>query len=67
MHTMRKIFSLALMALVLVIVAVGCGKKAEESTPAATDGTSTMSNSDSTMGGGGNMDSTAMAPDSTKH
>jgi len=63
-HTMRKLFALALLALVLGIVAVSCGKKAEETTPAATENTSTMS-SDSTMGSG--MDTTAMSPDSTKH
>ena len=34
MHTMRKLFALALMALALAFVAVGCGKKAE--TPAET-------------------------------
>jgi hypothetical protein len=60
---MRKLFALALLALVLGIVAVSCGKKAEETTPAATENTNTMS--DSTMGSG--MDTTAMSPDSTKH
>jgi len=43
-HTMRKLFALALMALALAFVAVGCGKKAE--TPAETaapaETTSTM-------------------------
>jgi len=63
-HTMRKLFALALMALALASFAMGCGKKAEETTPAATE-TSTMSN-DSTAAMGG-MDSTsAMAADSTK-
>jgi ABC-type glycerol-3-phosphate transport system substrate-binding protein len=62
---MRKLFALALMALALASFAVGCGKKAEETTPAATE-TSTMSN-DSTAAMGGGMDSTsAMAADSTK-
>ena len=54
MHTMRKLFALALMALALASFAMGCGKKAEETTPAATE--TTMS-SDSTA---------AMAADSTK-
>jgi hypothetical protein len=52
------------MALALASFAMGCGKKAEETTPAATE-TSTMSN-DSTAAMGG-MDSTStMAADSTK-
>lgn len=64
MHTMRKLFALALMALALASFAVGCGKKAEETPPAAA---SSMS-SDSTAMGGGAMDSTSMmSADSTKH
>lgn len=62
MHTMRKLFALALMALALASFAAGCGKKAEETPPAATE-TSTMT--DSTAMGG--ADSTSMMPDSTKH
>lgn len=64
MHTMRKLFALALMALALASFAAGCGKKAEETPPAASE--STMSN-DSTAMGGGSMDSTSMMADSTKH
>ena len=65
MHTMRKLFALALMALALAFVAVGCGKKAEETTPAATESSPTMS-SDSTAAMGA-MDSTsAMSADTTK-
>jgi predicted small lipoprotein YifL len=61
---MRKLFALALMALALASFAAGCGKKAEETPPAAT-GSSTM---DSTATGGGSMDSTSMmSADSTKH
>ena len=61
MHTMRKLFALALMALALASFAAGCGKKAEETPPAATE-TSTMA--DSTAMG----DSTSMMPaDTTKH
>ena len=38
MHTMRKLFALALLALTLAFVAMGCGKKAEEApAPAATE------------------------------
>lgn len=55
MHTMRKLYALALMALVLAFVAVGCSKKAEETTPAATE-TPSMMTSDSTAMG---MDSTS--------
>ena len=62
MHTMRKLFALALMALALASFAAGCGKKAEETPPAAE--TSTMT-PDSTMGGG--ADSSTMMPDSTEH
>lgn len=63
MHTMRKLFILALMALALAFVAVGCGKKAEE-TPAATETTTTTEATDSTAMG--SMDSTStMAADST--
>lgn len=61
MHTMRKLFALALLALALAFVAVGCGKKAEE-TPAATE-TNTMSSDSTAMG---SMDSTStMSTDST--
>lgn len=64
MHTMRKLFALALMALALASFAAGCGKKAEETPPAATE-SSTMSDSTSM---GGSMDSTSMmSADSTKH
>ena len=62
MHTMRKLFALALLALSLAFVAMGCGKKAEEApapaaeTPAMPD-TSAMMDSTSTMG----TDSTAAA------
>ena len=64
MHTMRKLFALALMALALAFVAVGCGKKAEETTPAATETPSTMSSDSTAMG---SMDSTStMSSDSTK-
>ena len=63
MHTMRKLFALALMALALASLAAGCGKKAEE-TPPATE-SSTMSDSTAM---GGTMDSTSMmSADSTKH
>jgi len=61
-HTMRKLFALALMALALAFVAVGCGKKAEETTPAATE-TGSMMSSDSTAMG--SMDSTSTMGDST--
>lgn len=62
MHTMRKLFVLALMALALAFVAVGCGKKAEE-TPAATETTTTETTDSTAMG---SMDSTStMAADST--
>ncbi|HEY6194404.1 MAG TPA: hypothetical protein VI504_05120 [Candidatus Eisenbacteria bacterium] len=64
MHTMRKLFALALMALALAYVAVGCGKKAEETTPAATESSSTMSSDSTAMG---SMDSTsAMSSDTSK-
>ena len=53
MHTMRKLFALALMALALASFAMGCGKKAEE-TPAATETPSTMSSDSMAM-----MDSTS--------
>jgi predicted small lipoprotein YifL len=60
---MRKLFALALMALALASFAAGCGKKAEETPPAATDN-STMADSTAT---GGSMDSTSMmSADSTK-
>ena len=63
MHTMRKLFALALMALALASFAAGCGKKAEETTPPATE---TSSMADSTAMGG--ADSTSMMPaDTTKH
>jgi predicted small lipoprotein YifL len=60
---MRKLFALALMALTLASFAAGCGKKAEETPPAATE-TSTMS-SDTTAT---SMDTTSMmSADTTKH
>ena len=60
MHTMRKLFALALLALTLAFVAVGCGKKAEEAAPAPAAETPTMA--DTTAG----MDSlSSMATDST--
>jgi len=63
-HTMRKLFALALMALALASFAAGCGKKAEETPPAATE--STMSSDSTAMGG--SMDSTSMmSADTTKH
>ena len=65
MHTMRKLFALAMVALLalsLAIAAVSCGKKAEE-TPAATETTPSSTMSDSTAMGGA-MDST-MHTDST--
>jgi multisubunit Na+/H+ antiporter MnhC subunit len=62
-HTMRKLFALALMALALASFAAGCGKKAEETPPAATE--STMMADSTAMGG---ADSTSMmSADSTKH
>lgn len=61
MHTMRKLFALALMALALASFAMGCGNKAEE-TPAAENPPAMM---DSTSMG--TMDSTAMSADSTGH
>jgi len=62
-HTMRKLFALALMALALASFAAGCGKKAEETPPATTEN-SPMA--DSTAMGG--SDSTSMMPsDTTKH
>ena len=65
MHTMRKLFALALMALALASFAAGCGKKAEETPPAATE-SSTMSSDSTAMGG--SMDSTSMmSADTTKH
>ena len=64
MHTMRKLFALALMALALASFAAGCGKKAEETPPAAQS--STMSSDSTAMGG--SMDSTSMmSADTTKH
>ena len=64
MHTMRKLFALALMALALASFATGCGKKAEETPPAASG--SSMSSDSTAMGG--SMDSTSMmSADSTKH
>jgi hypothetical protein len=62
-HTMRKLFALALMALALASFAMGCGKKAEETPPAATE-TSTMS-SDGSMKDTTDA-STMTAPDTTK-
>lgn len=59
MHTMRKLFALALMALTLASFAMGCGNKAEE-TPAAEPAPAAMD----TLG----MDTTAtMSADSTGH
>ena len=50
MHTMRKLFALALLALTLAFVAMGCGKKAEEApAPAATE-TPAMPDSSAMMG-----------------
>ena len=64
MHTMRKLFALALMALALAFVAMGCGKKAEETTPAATETPSTMGSDSTAMG---SMDSlSSMSADSLK-
>ncbi len=62
MHTMRKLFAMALMALALAFVAVGCGNKAAETpTPAATE-TPIMTTDSTAMG----MDSTTtMSADST--
>ena len=63
MHTMRKLFALALLALTLAFVAMGCGNKAEEApapaaevpampdTSAMPESTSTMA-ADSAAGGG---------------
>ncbi len=65
MHTMRKLFALALMALVLAFVAVGCSKKAEETTPPAAE-TSTMS-SDSTAMGSMDSSSTMSADSAAAH
>jgi multisubunit Na+/H+ antiporter MnhC subunit len=60
-HTMRKLFALALMALALVSFAVGCGNKAEETPPAATEPPPAVMD---TLG----MDSTAaMSADSAGH
>ena len=65
MHTMRKLFALALMALALASFAAGCGKKAGE-TPPASESSSTMSSDSTAMGG--SMDSTSMMyADTTKH
>ena len=62
MHTMRKLFALALLALTLAFVATGCSKPAEEATPAPA-ATETPTMTDSTAMG---MDSTStMATDST--
>jgi len=62
-HTMRKLFALALMALALAFFAMGCGNKAEE-TPAATEAPPATMDSTSM----GTMDSTAtMSADSTGH
>ncbi len=62
MHTMRKLFALALLALTLAFVATGCGKKAEEAAPAPA-ATETLAMPDSAAMG---MDSTStMATDST--
>lgn len=56
MHTMRKLFALALMALALAVAAVGCGRKAEEPAPPAQ--TSTMPDTAA-------MDTSSMMADST--
>jgi len=61
-HTMRKLFALALMALVLASFAASCGKKAEETPPAATETSTTI---DSTAMGGMDTSST-MSADTTK-
>ena len=62
MHTMRKLFALALMALALASFALGCGQKTEETPPAATEPPPSMT--DTTMG----RDTTAtMSADSTGH
>jgi predicted small lipoprotein YifL len=58
---MRKLFALALMALALASFAVGCGNKAEETTPPAAEAPPTMM--DSTMGTPDSM----MSADSTGH
>jgi predicted small lipoprotein YifL len=61
---MRKLFALALMALTLASFAAGCGKKAEEAAPAATE--PAMAADSTAMGG--SMDSTSMmSADSTGH
>ena len=62
MHTMRKLFAMALMALALAYVAVGCGNKAEEAPPPAATETAPMTMDSTAMG---TMDSTAMSADST--
>lgn len=60
MHTMRKLFALALLALALAFVVMGCGPKAEEATPApAATETPAMSDT-SAMPDSGSM----AAPDS---
>ena len=66
MHTMRKLFALAmvaLLALTFAFAALGCGQKAEE-TPAATETPTETTTMDSTAMNG-SMDSTAM--DTTAH
>ena len=61
MHTMRKLFALALLALALAFVVMGCGQKAEEAAPAPA-APETPAMPDSGMG----MDTTAtMATDTT--
>lgn len=57
MHTMRKLFALALMALALAVTALGCGQKAEEA-PAPVAETSTMPDTAA-------MDTSAMMADSS--
>jgi hypothetical protein len=52
-HTMRKLFALALMALALAFVAVGCGNKTETPAETATEAPSET------------VDTTAMAADTT--
>jgi len=64
---MRKLFALAMVALLATTVAlavIGCGKKAEE-TPASTE-TSGGAMTDSSMGGMSSDSSSMMSADSTK-
>ena len=59
MHTMRKLFALALLALTLAFVAMGCGQKAEEAAPAPA-ATETMAMPDTSAA----PDTSMAAPDS---